>query len=98
MNKKLERHHSVDEAAPAKHTIWVGNIPDDLAQTEGALSKALARYGSVLTATVRLKPGVRKHWALVSFSHRSAMDAVLAATVVVPGGSSHGRWSHSEAT
>ena len=80
-------------------TIWVGNIPDELAteadgggwrelEPEGVLAKVFAGYGKVTSSTIRVKPdGLRKHWALVSFGTREAVVAALAAKIVVRDGS-----------
>ena len=80
-------------------TLWVGNIPDELAteadggswrelEPEGVLAKVFAGYGKVTSSTIRVKPeGLRKHWALVSFGTHEAVVAALAATIVVRDGS-----------
>jgi hypothetical protein len=60
-------------------TVWIGQLPDSYIDGELKLSKAFARFGKVLTCTVRQKTGYRRHWALLTFVHPSAVnDAVEA--------------------
>ena len=51
----------------AKKTVWVGDIPEDIADSPQALSEALRVFGKVLSLTVRKKPGDCKSWALATF-------------------------------
>eukprot|EP01045_Picozoa_sp_COSAG04_P012467 COSAG04_NODE_840_length_9955_cov_5.454038_9_plen_213_part_00 len=66
--------HRADEGS-----VWVGHIPDNFAHSELELSKVFARFGTVLSVTVRRKAGHLKSWAFVTFlSKWDAAEAVTA--------------------
>lgn len=63
-------------------TVWVGGIPGNIVgSAESAflninanknVKSLMTTFGPVTNSTVRVKPGVNKSWALVTFEDRSA--------------------------
>ena len=66
----LSRLTSGDAAAASKScTIWCGGIPQSMIQSEKSeamLTEVFAKYGDVVSVTIRRKPG-NKSWAFVTF-------------------------------
>jgi WD40 repeat protein len=59
-------------------TVWVGGLPQTVADDPSELKAALAVFGTVVSVTVRQKEGELKSWALASFD--SAVAARRAAS------------------
>ena len=51
--------------------VWVGKIPIPMAN-EAAVEAAFAKLGAITTVRVRVKPGIRSSWALVTFEDLAA--------------------------
>ena len=65
-------------------TLWVGNIPAAHAN-EDKLREFFCSYGKVQSTTVRLKAGINKSWAFVTFVSGGAAAAVLSKDVIMKG-------------
>ena len=63
-------------------TLWVGNIPAAHAN-EDKLREFFCSYGKVQSTTVRLKAGINKSWAFVTFVSGGAAAAVLSSKEVI---------------
>ena len=61
-------------------TAWLGRLPEDA--NEQRLHELMVDYGAVESVTLRLKPGLRKSWALIAFEDRSALARLIAAPPV----------------
>ena len=69
--------------ADTHHTLYVGNIPNSCAEDDNILLDTFSAYGTVLTTTIRRKPGVRKNWALVTFREHAGLKAALGGAIRV---------------
>ena len=65
-------------------TLWVGNIPAAHANDD-KLREFFCSYGKVQSTTVRLKAGINKSWAFVTFVSGGAAAAVLSKEVIMKG-------------
>lgn len=68
--------------------LWVGEIPDHLAQGGGRTAsdhlKALFEpFGEIVSVTVRTKPGTRKSWAMLSFTTEESATRAIESGVTV---------------
>ena len=69
--------------------LWVGGIPRQQAQDKRALDGLFAKFGDVVSLTIRYKPRTaldgdrNKSWALVTFSDVAGASRVLRSTVHV---------------
>eukprot|EP01052_Picozoa_sp_SAG31_P013695 SAG31_NODE_830_length_11688_cov_35.424023_1_plen_1846_part_00 len=57
-------------------TIWVGGIDESIAR-ENVVRDAFAGAGQIMRVQVRVKPGMNKCWALVTFGDVQATEAAL---------------------
>lgn len=78
----------------ARNTIWVGQIPDELASTtadaEQVLRDSFGDHGSIASVTVRLKQNVaHRSWALVTFKDPSICDKILESGVQLKDADGH---------
>ena len=80
------------ELAPTRvltsNTVWIGGIPDSAwmcpgADVDATFTESCARFGEVISATVRVKPGVRRSWALCTFREASAAQKCVGDGMVV---------------
>ena len=63
-------------------TVWVGGIPSNIVQGSSDavldinankhVKSLMSTFGPVVSSTVRVKPGVNKSWALVTFESQCA--------------------------
>ncbi len=74
----------------AQKTVWVGQIPDELARTpaeiEQMLRDSLGSHGSIDSITVRLKHDVKKKdrsWAVVTFVEAASCESVVKMGIVL---------------
>ena len=61
-------------------TVWVGGIPSNIVQGSSNavlninankhVASLMSMFGPVVSSTVRVKPGVCKSWALVTFENK----------------------------
>ena len=65
-------------------TLWVGSIPAAHANDD-KLREFFCSYGKVQSTTVRLKAGINKSWAFVTFVSGGAAAAVLSKEVIMKG-------------
>eukprot|EP01052_Picozoa_sp_SAG31_P011804 SAG31_NODE_677_length_12894_cov_4.083548_13_plen_607_part_00 len=69
-------------------TLWVGRIPANVARGEAGLTKLFARFGRVISVTIRRKEeegaglGGRRSWAFVTFAEPASVKAALSAKLI----------------
>ena len=66
-----------DDEQERSSTVWIGGLPEATAQNPAEFKNQLAWFGAVQSSTVRVKPGYRKSWALVTFVEWEAAAMVL---------------------
>ena len=83
--------HAASLAPPGSDTAWIGGIPHGFCQGDiGEVNKAFAesckQFGEVVSATVRVKPGVNKSWALCTFKEPASARKCASMGVTLPDG------------
>jgi hypothetical protein len=82
---------SKDQAQRVSDTAWIGGIPENLCEgnieaVNEAFGGECKQFGKVISATVRVKPGVNKSWALCTFEEpKSASKCVADGMTVLDG-------------
>ena len=83
--------NSNEFAPPESDTAWIGGIPDgfcqgDIDEVNKALAESCKQFGEVISATVRLKPGINKSWALCTFKGPASAHKCVAEGMTLPDG------------
>ncbi len=67
-------------------TVWVGGLPELMLgdSPEAAVQELCARFGDIVTCTVRTKPGENKSWALVTYADPASAQLAVQAGLCVP--------------
>ena len=81
-----ERAHEAVEAQAASpldgetalRTVWVGHVPDESASDQ-VLRRLFHQHGTVVSISLRPKPGTGKSWALVTFTDAGSAQRDIAA-------------------
>ena len=55
-----------DQGDTQARTVWIGGLPTAAAENDAELKRDLSWFGAVQSISVRVKPGYRKSWALVT--------------------------------
>ena len=88
---KMASKHAADLAPPESDTAWIGGIPDgfcrgDIDEVNKTFAKSCKQFGEVISATVRVKPGVNKSWALCTFKEPASARKCVSEGMTLPDG------------
>ena len=64
-------------AGAQTRTVWVGGLPTAAAENDAELKRDLGWFGAVQSISVRVKPGYRKSWALVTLVEPESAQLML---------------------
>ena len=73
-DKSLNDSFKDKDAAGAQTTVWVGGLPENVAEEPSLLTDLMQVFGKVVSVTVRLKEGELKSWAFITFAARESAD------------------------
>jgi hypothetical protein len=88
---KIASKHAADLAPPESDTAWIGGIPDgfckgDINEVNKTFAENCKQFGEVISATVRVKPGVNKSWALCTFKEPASARKCVSEGMTLPDG------------
>ena len=88
---KIASKHAADLAPPESDTAWIGGIPDgfcrgDIDEVNKTFAESCKQFGEVISATVRVKPGVNKSWALCTFKEPASARKCVSEGMTLPDG------------
>ena len=88
---KMASKHAADLAPPESDTAWIGGIPDgfckgDIDEVNKTFAENCKQFGEVISATVRVKPGVNKSWALCTFKEPASARKCVSEGMTLPDG------------